>query len=171
MRNRFQAAILLGAICLTFGAGVEAQLGPPVYVGAIPFDSAEHAHYLSGDTADLRGQAFLRQKGGGVVTCAGNPVLAVPATSYFRNALGLMASGLWLPYQENETAKMLFKNTQCDSEGNFVIALAPGQWFVTTMVSWQVGYKLQGGKLLRHVTVQPFGNTQVFLGEDDITSR
>jgi len=49
--------------------------------------------YLQAGDNNVKGQGFLRQQGGGVVTFAGSAVMMLPATSFFREAIGHFRSG------------------------------------------------------------------------------
>lgn len=49
---------------------------------AVPFDPNQGRCILSRGSSTIQGQAFLRQAGGGVVTCAGEEVSLLPATPY-----------------------------------------------------------------------------------------
>lgn len=123
------------------------------------FSEAEHAAYFTQGDHVVSGQAFLRQKGGGVVTCAGSPVFLVPATPFFDEALvnlyaGKMPSALNMPQQP-----IVWKR-QCDAQGNFkFVGVPPGRWYVLTEVSWVVPSRNmfisgeQGGALRRTITV------------------
>ena len=48
----------------------------------VPFNPKEVAFINQRGAADIEGQAFFRQQGGGVVTCAGEEVMLVPAGQY-----------------------------------------------------------------------------------------
>lgn len=151
----FAAASMLGG-CATYAQPA------PVSI-TTPFDREAHAPYYLAGTGSIHGQAFLRQQGGGVVTCAGSPVLVVPATAYFREAFSILRTGRPVTGQPAEV-QQLGHQSVCDAQGNFHVGnLAAGQWFVTTEVSWTVGYAAQGGGLLTEVTVADGQPTQVLL--------
>src|SRR5208337_5281057 len=57
------------------------------------FDPDEYIPYTKLGGAAIIGQAFMRQKGGGVVTCAGSPVLLVPDTPYIEEMFSILSSG------------------------------------------------------------------------------
>ncbi len=157
MKRTFLAvAVLAISGCATFTPQ------PPVAIGT-PFDSAAHSAYLAAGTGTVKGQGFLRQQGGGVVTCAGSKVMLIPATPYFREAMDIARSGRQIqpaPYE----AQQLSKHSTCDAQGNFQFSdVAAGPWFVTTEVTWSVGYNSQGGGLLAEVSVSDDQVTEILL--------
>ena len=134
------AAILL--------AGCAAQPKPPL--PRLEFSQAEHAPWLAAGAASITGQALRRQRGGGVVTCAGERVLLMPATPYMRSvvrrALGGDTAADGRPPAE---AASLLKSTRCDAEGRFRFdGLAPLRWIVATEVTWYSGRYKQGGPII-----------------------
>ena len=84
----------------------------------------------------VRGQAFLKQKGGGVVTCAGElvhlkPNYPKPNTDKYDEEL--------LDYLITPEERSLYKETQCDAQGNFEFHKVPsGKWVIQVNVSWDV---------------------------------
>jgi hypothetical protein len=134
------------------------------------FDRKEHMPFIQAGTNTVRGQAFLRQQGGGVVTCAGIEVHLLPSTSYFREFMRHVRAGKKPQASGKVGAEFasIWKKAQCDAQGNFVFHdLANGTWFVATDVQWTVGYSLQGGKLLKEVTVADGETVQVLLSDQD----
>lgn len=133
------------------------------------FDSAEHRAYAGDGTASIKGQAFLRQNGGGVVTCAGAEVFAFPATDYFqpiRYPLRALIEGG--TDSIDNAAKRLVRRTMCDAQGNFEIANLPaGEWIVITSVEWSVGYRSQGGYLKKLATAATAAAPAIYLTEPD----
>lgn len=110
------------------------------------------------------GNAFMRQKGGGVVTCAGQDVYLLPATPYttrrIQHLYGNDTAGAnherrayrFVPDPQGyfTTARL----SKCNSQGNFTFErVMDGTFYLTTLVSWQVGYATQGGYLMHRVTV------------------
>lgn len=120
------------------------------------------------------GQAFLRQKGGGIVTCAGSSVFLLPDTPYFvqaaiasnsRNGVADMPK----PPSRDVTG---VREGTCDAQGNFKFTRLPaGKWQVTTRVSWVVGYARQGGTLLRRLETSAQGEVSTFLLDEHLFSR
>lgn len=130
-----------------------------------PFSAETHAPFSAPGTASIKGQGFLRQRGGGVVTCAGSEVFVLPDTLYFREMLEIFRAGDMIEGGVAEEPKKLGRVTMCDAQGNFVATGLPAaKWLVATQVRWIAGDSSQGGELLREVTTTD-GETTVFLTE------
>lgn len=125
--------------------------------------------FLGIGTGAVKGQGFLRQRGGGVVTCAGAPVQLIPATPYFREFLHQLRIGRRPgPDQSLDSYRTYFRRSNCDAQGNFEFDNLPaGSWFVMTEVRWTVGHLPQGGVLLREISVPDHQAKQVFLSDSD----
>ena len=139
------------------------------------FDYSEHKPYTEPGENSIKGQGFLRQQGGSVVTCAGSEVAMLPATSFFREAINHLRAGN-KPRMEIETLdptfKPMIKRAQCDAQGNFSFTKLPdGAWFVLTQVNWIVARVTQGGTLMRELTLSGNETTQVLLTEKDFIGR
>lgn len=148
------------------GRYFQCEPGLPVYKDP-KFNKEE---YSSGSNT-VTGQAFLRQKGGGIVTCAGESVSMRPDTEYFNDIFDDISNGYLSNNQINSEEKELFKVSQCDAQGNFEFYKIPaGKWVIRVNVSWSV-YSVgsiplphgtyyytndakQGGVLAKEVTVQ-----------------
>jgi hypothetical protein len=139
------------------------------------FDYEQHKPYTQPGNNSIKGQGFMRQQGGGVVTCAGSAVYLMPKTSFFGEAIDLYRSGRTPQPTEpvlDPAYKAVLKQSQCDAQGNFSFAQLPdGEWFILTEVRWMVGYAPQGGKLMRQVHVANGENMQVLLTEKDWVGR
>lgn len=146
----------------------------PVQIQTV-FDRSEHEPYTEPGENSIKGQGFLRQQGGGVVTCAGSEVLMIPATSFFREVVMYVRAGNAPHIAEkifDPAFKSIIKHAQCDAQGNFSFSKLPsGAWFVLTDVSWVVGYARQGGVLTREVTLSNNETAQVLLTEKDFVGR
>jgi hypothetical protein len=138
------------------------------------FDYAEHKPYTQPGSNIIKGQGFLRQRGGGIVTCAGSHVYVMPATSFFSEITNHLRAGKEPQVDEkiDPVYKSMLKQSQCDAQGNFTFNSLPnGNWFVATEVKRTVGYSQQGGALMREVTVSNGETIQVLLTEKDFISR
>lgn len=115
----------------------------------------------------VTGQAFLTQKGGGVVTCAGNAVEMHPDTEYFNQIFDDIRSGYSSLEKLSQEEKNLLKTGQCDAQGNFEFHKVPnGKWVIGVNVSWDVNFvrnngffyytdsQKQGGYLKKEVNIQ-----------------
>lgn len=84
-------SLLIGSLVLL--ASCAAPPPPPPFDLQTQFSAQKHEKFLREGDATIRGQGFLRQKGGGVVTCAGYPVQLIPATPYFREVIHQLRIG------------------------------------------------------------------------------
>ena len=119
----------------------------PVRIATLgAFDPAEVAFIHETGPNTVQGQAFLRQRGGGVVTCAGAGVSLVPRGSYsverMRNIYGTTERAARAVAWADDPAPVYgtyLRRTVCDAQGNFAFeGLADGDYFVTTVVAWSV---------------------------------
>lgn len=147
---------------------------PPQTVSlGVSFDAAAAQRQLADGPNIVRGSAFLRQQGGGVVTCAGAEVTMIPATPYAQRVFAVLygspsgagrriAGAVSVEPRSDQFGQMV-RRAQCDAQGNFVFdRVADGDWFVETKVTWLVGRDLQGGAIMRRVNVSG-GAVQVIL--------
>jgi hypothetical protein len=127
-----------------------------------PFDYEQTKRALRPGNNTIKGSAFLRQQGGGIVTAAGNDVQLVPVTAYsqerFRHLYGNTISGInsyrgGLPINPGYNA--LTHKTIADVDGKFQFSnVADGSYFCTTAIEWRVGdYGRKGGKVMKRVNV------------------
>jgi hypothetical protein len=157
MRPIASAALVSSALVV----GACAAPRPPVDIG--PFDAQLAARMLSPGSNTIRGSAFLRQAGGGVVTCAGREVSLVPATPYARRLYAALygtehgaaevQNGPRLTGQNPGFAAHI-RTTQCDAQGTFTFdRVADGDFFLETTVTWVVDGFTEGGPIMRRVPV------------------
>ena len=147
-------AVLVMASC-AFGRHVD-----PIPTFTL-FDPVE-AEYINqpGDNS-IEGQAFLRQSGGGVVTCAGRDVRLIPQTPYARERIRNIYGTILGPArgrQEVDTADPRYwemsRQTTCDAQGNFRFTNVPdGEYFVISRVQWMVSRVPQGSPVMIAVAV------------------
>ena len=136
--------------------------GPPqtkyAYLAA-SFDSRGAAQMIEGGQNTVKGNAFMRQQGGGVVTCAGEEVTMIPATAYaqlrMQYVYGNTKSGVvkYMPnvefFPNPDEYQNLTRRTRCDSQGNFLFErVADGDFYFVTSVNWQAGNTSQGGFIM-----------------------
>lgn len=143
---------------------------PPVEMKT-KFNSDEYVGYRQVGTGVISGQGFLRQKGGGVVTCAGGDVMILPATPFFREFIEksfVSGQPAKLDYQLGLINRPIMKQSQCNAQGNFSFSRLPaGSWLVMTEVKWMAGNYWQGGALMREVVVSEGQSTEVVLSDND----
>jgi hypothetical protein len=127
--------------------------------------------YLTGSNT-VTGQAFLRQKGGDIVTCAGEKVVMIPNDLYFT------ANEDEYKKEPSSAANALIKTGQCDAQGNFEIDEIPdGEWIVSTAVKWDVPhfnymgsasyYSMlpQGGIIQKIITVKTGKKNKIIISQ------
>lgn len=142
--------------------------GPTPVSMRTAFSAQEHAAWNGSGDSSIEGQAFLRQRGGGVVTCAGQRVLLFPDTPYFQEVVSIASGGGKPATPPGPDAVAVTRNTMCDAEGRFRFSALPaGSWIVGTEVTWQVGYEPQGGAVVRTVTVASGQTVNVLLSDGD----
>jgi hypothetical protein len=114
-----------------------------------PFDASQYAAYTATGRNVIKGQAFLTQNGGGVVTCAGKPVFLTPDSRYFREIAFIATHNRTPEFPHGKGGpEEVVRHTTCDAQGNFeFVKLPDGQYLVMTEVRWMVGYNAQGGAL------------------------
>lgn len=133
--------------------------------------------------ATIYGSAFLRQRGGGIVTCAGRNATLVAPTLYAAQRLIYIYRGPLVDGQTSfyRAADSLYRRMEfspdptqyrsdaryatCDAQGNFSFgAVKDGQYFVIAPVIWEVGGAIQGGTLATKVTVSRGKAARVVMG-------
>lgn len=184
MKIRAQPLLLTSTVLLIFGCAqpqrpkIEAPpKAPPSPINiSAAFDEAAARLQMGDGQGVLIGNAFMRQQGGGVVTCAGSPVFVIPATAYaiermqslyqgpvlanatsFRKSLDAQYDTLVRKFAPDPPAYTeLTRRTTCDAQGNFSFnGLKDGRYFVSTAVSWSTGsWRQQGGNLASQVEIK-----------------
>jgi len=153
----------LATVLLAFLAGCAAP--PPAAVSSGPaFDRAAAELLLRPGNNVISGSAFLRQQGGGVVTCAGRDVSLIPATAYAHRVFVAVygtateqarnhGRPVRIEPSSDEFGKLM-KTTQCDAQGNFSFdGVADGEFFLETTVTWVVAGATNGGPIFRPARV------------------
>jgi hypothetical protein len=141
---------------------------PHVFQNTYTEETLPQAVNIEGDNT-LSGSAFLRQNGGGVVSCAGNSVvlkrrLSFPRSAYagevnrlsswVRNASDVDPRHTAFETQLRRIENTMKRSSACDVDGKFEFAnLAPGTYEVCTRVYWTVGDAGQGGNVQGSVTI------------------
>jgi hypothetical protein len=138
-----------------------------------PVTDASEAEYLpyQADGANvLSGQAFLTQRGGGVVKAAGRTITLDPATETTGYNWWWQAGRKWKTRYitpNSPMARKLRRTTTADADGKFSFeGLPPGDYYVRTEITWEIPYHgVQGGLVGKRVTVEPGKNTNVVLNQ------
>lgn len=159
-------AVAVAAGMLTGCAGALVQI-------KTRYNAEEHAAYAAKGANSVSGQAFLRQAGGGTVTCAGIAAVLFPDTPFFQETVDIASrgakpdlAGQSIPKQDRSP----LRNTVCDAQGNFVMEEVPaGQWILVTEVRWMAGpYSPQGGLLKKSVQVRDGATNRFILSDGDL---
>lgn len=140
-----------------------------------PFNSSEVSFVNRSGSAQITGQAFLRQRSGGVVTCAGNDVALIPAGAYakefitraFGDVRGGRIPAIMAPQvQHPPEFGALQRRTTCDAEGDFEFRdVANGDYYISTILLWEVPGQIipEGGALTELVQVRNGRNQRVLV--------
>jgi hypothetical protein len=136
----------------------------------LSLESAVLERYNVQGTGRISGQGFLRQVGGGVVTCAGSEVFLMPKMRFTDQLIVAVRSGKTVVPIKSIALKypLALRKTACDAQGNFSFDdLAVGDWFVGTDVTWGVPSRYtvqrQGGGLGTYIKVKAGRETKVLL--------
>jgi len=147
INNSFFMIILVIPIFLITGCA--GSLARPTQRQA-QFILEEYMPYKNSGTATIKGQAFLRQRGGNVVTAAGATIYLNPATSYSREYFDLQVMrGVHL--SEVDKRMLEYERTTIgDANGNFEFnSLPAGEYYIATTITWYVPgqYIHEGGNV------------------------
>ncbi|MDB6032201.1 MAG: putative lipoprotein [Verrucomicrobiales bacterium] len=153
----------------TLMAGCVTLPPPPQWNPVSDAAEAEYRPYLAGGKGSLTGQAFLVQRGGGVVKAAGRNVTLDPATSVGNEWWG-KAGKVWAHRSLTPPSPGFAKarqTTVADADGKFKFSgLAAGRYYVRTEVTWEVGgLPPQGGLVGVPVDVRDAQITEVILNQ------
>lgn len=163
MKNR-----LMGGLAAVILAGcVAPQTAPPL---AVKFSPEQHRPYLAAGDRKVTGQAFLRQKGGGVVTCAGAEVILFPDTPFFRGVIAQLLRRRAIAEADRVPQEFMqaVKRGQCDAQGRFAFYGLPDAGYVAvTKVIWRAGYTTEGGDVMKAVRSQGPNDQEAMLTSTD----
>lgn len=165
-RGRANGRFLFGVVVAGLVPFLSSCVPTPTQTVEMSYTDSEFGAYKGQGDAVVTGQAFLRQEGGGVVVCAGEPVLLFPHTSSFERLVNLAKQHI-RPIM-SETADPRFKKiarkTTCDAQGNFRFDELPrAPWYIFTQVRWTVSDYAQGGALIGTVDTSHGGQQRVLL--------
>lgn len=155
-------------VTLTLVASSCTSYPPPEWRPTTDVTEAEYEQYLGKGTCQVSGQAFLRQRGGGVVTAAGSIVTLDPATStaieWWKKAGTIFVHRHLTPPSPNFHKAR--RTTPADADGRFkFVDVRPGKYYVRTEVIWHVGIAPQGGLVGQLVEVKQGRPTEVILNK------
>ena len=154
-------ALLAGCVSLT---------PPPKWNPVSDVSEAEYQPFLKDGTGTLTGQAFLTQRGGGVVKAAGRTVTLDPATSVGNEWWG-KAGKIWMHHNLTPPSPGFAKARRtkvADADGRFKFSDLPaGKYYVLTEVTWEIGdyNPTQGGLVGQVVEIRDGQITEVVLNQ------
>lgn len=166
--------ILYPLLCLSLAGCV---VNPPiVHTMQSSYEQVEVAYAKKTGNNTIEGNAFMRQQGGGVVTCAGNEVFLVPVSHYAKERMAFLynheSGGVASYYalmnkkfdKTDESYLADRRTTICNSDGRFTYKGIPdGEYYVGASVYWIVANAHQGGTMVRKIDVKGGGETEVIL--------
>lgn len=125
---------------------------------------------LDGNSS-VSGSSFIRQNGGGIVSCAGYPALLIPKSTYSDERISYLYGNLtrgYNTYRIIDTGDSRYtadyRTTVCDVDGKFKFTNLPdGVYYLITSVTWNVANSTQGGHLFQKVDLKSGGNLEVVL--------
>lgn len=128
--------IHIAALSLVLLAGGCAS--EPTYQILTPFHDEDFQLWKQSGPYTVTGQAFFKQPGGQVITCAGETVSLMPLTGYHLELSKLLESGKGFPPNYEKRARKHDRTAQCDGDGRFRFDGLPAlNWLLITRVTWQ----------------------------------
>lgn len=133
-------------------------------------DTTEYRAFLQSGSGELRGQAFLTTRGGDVKLAAGRLVTLDPATAYAREWFRRFGADAerFDAVPPDPVFVRARKTTTANAEGRFRFSgLAPGDYIVRTIVTWEAGgyAGAQGGVVAALVSVKEGQTDEVVLNQ------
>jgi hypothetical protein len=131
------------------------------------FDASAVAWAAQRGTSNIRGEAFIRQRGGGVVTAAGRQVVLCPDSPIDRemNLIGARRQNFAMTPDARahlSTCRMV----RAGATGNFAFRDLPaGAYSVATAVTWSIpgSYIPEGGFIYENISVGEGETAEVVL--------
>jgi len=158
--------VVVATVALALASCATLEPKPPAE--RVAFPEYEYAAIGVNGTATVRGQAFLRTRGGDVKTAAGEQVLLNPVTSYSRQWYEVAYLGGRALTEPDPRYWQYIRRTVADADGRFAFSNVPaGRYYVVTRVVWEVstGYELaaQGGFVVKEISVEEGENLDVIV--------
>ena len=146
---------------------VEGPLFPAYKLAA----DSDYSGFFTGGSATIKGQAFLRTRGGEVRLGAGSTATLDPATptatDWFGQVGNIASRFSELPAEPRFVKAR--RTTVIDAQGNFQFSgLAPGRYIVRSIVTWEVAGEDQGGLVADTVNLAP-GETKSLILHDVVS--
>lgn len=164
--------MVIGVLALTGCAGII----PEPLKQTTTFNVDQAKRLMQDGKSTISGTAFIRQSGGGIVTCAGLDVRLIPVTEYttermkylygesIETSVGILDNPFKkTPVLDSEAAKLV-KTTVCNKDGEFVFNnIVDGDFYLVATVVWNVGNLPQGGALGKRVNIKTGETKSVML--------
>ena len=142
----------------------------PPPVARMQFPEAEYLALAKAGNSTVKGQAFLKTRGGDVKTAAGNEVNLNPVTTY---SIEWYEKSYLLAHRivpADPRMRTYVTKQVADGSGRFTFKnVAPGEYFVTSTVTWEAptGYQgaliVQGGVVSKRITVKDGDDIEVIV--------
>lgn len=169
---KFNCLVLAFAISALAGCATNRVVKP-----LAPFDAEAAKKQLAEGPNSVKGSALIRQAGGGVVTCAGKPVFMMPVTAAAKEWAAQLygtsrggfhnAQGRGIQFKGRDDMFAATRTTTCDAQGSFKFdRVADGQFFLFTRITWIVAGSIQGGSVMRPITLSGGQMTEIVLAPD-----
>lgn len=159
--NRVNGFLVAASAAALLSACVVPPPAPREVVPRMAFPQAEYDALPKTGTGVVKGQAFMKTRGGDVKTAAGNPVVLNPVTSYSREWYSKAYMTMMNLDAPDSRQEAYLRRKTADASGRFTFEnVPPGEYYVTTAVTWQAptGYKFamqeQGGMLVEKIVVR-----------------
>lgn len=129
------------------------------------YDASAVIRQLQPGTNAVVGSSLIRQRNGGVITCAGRPITLMPATPRARQWAETMTDDPRGGYVDLSGGGYLFPNnpelfqnalsTTCDVNGQFAFRnVGDGEWLISSRIVWQVTpFSNSGGLTIRTLAI------------------
>lgn len=109
----------------------------PIHQMQTRFDETEFSPYATPGSATIRGEAFLKTRGGEVRYGAGNTVTLMPVTSYSREIWQAALQGKVT--DKDPRWEKYIRTTVADGTGKFEFTKLPaGEYFLECPIFWEV---------------------------------
>lgn len=147
---------------------------PCCVTAPVPLQSAltaeELSFYAAAGDRSIAGQAFLRQGGGGVVTCAGEDAVLLPAVPVVEEAMRVWRAGDEVDASAVPRVDVAgsVRWSTCDAAGDFGFTGLPARtYWLAVPVRWTVAREGQGGMLARRLSLEAGSEPRVILADGD----
>ena len=168
--THIRSFLLIAVICSAIASCVSTQK-PKTIAMLPPFNASQAGLIEQRGAGSIKVQAFMRQKGGGIVTAAGNQFVLIPHSDYASARLSQLYEGRAPDFDERpyipasdpkavihvdppEYYKYTRRQTADASGSTTFKNVADGKYFITTHVVWKVGESYEGGAVYERVTVK-----------------